>query len=204
MNDIIRRIARTVAPAAWIVPIALAGCSPPAANNAEPPLAHSRIGGPFTLTDQHGGKVSDKDFLGKYRVMYFGYTYCPDVCPVDVQLIAQGLRVLEKRNPALAAQVVPIFVSVDPARDTPPVLGQFVGAFSKQMVGLTGSPAEIAKVAKEYGIYYQAQPKDAQGGYAVVHSRVAYLFGRKGEPLALLRQDGKPEQFAADIEQWAK
>ena len=94
------------------------------------PLAGAKIGGPFALIDENGRPVTDRSFAGKYRVMYFGYTYCPDVCPVDVQTIAQGLAELEKRDPALAARVVPIFVTVDPARDTPAVLKQFTAAFS--------------------------------------------------------------------------
>ncbi len=200
-------IARVCAP---LLAVALvAGCSPSSPSGspesrAEPPLAHARIGGAFTLTDQNGKPVSDKDFLGKYRIMYFGYTYCPDVCPVDMQNLAQGLKTLEKRNPALAAQVVPIFVSVDPARDTPAVLKQFVSAFHPRMVGLTGTPAQIDAVAKEYAIYHQAHARDATGAYTVDHSRVAYLMGKKGEPLALLRQDGTPDQIADDIGQWAQ
>lgn len=182
----------------------LNACSPSGKATAPPPLANARIGGPFTLTDQDGQRVRDTAFAGKYRIIYFGYTFCPDVCPVDVQNLAQGLRVLEKSDPALAAQVVPIFISVDPARDTPAVLKQFVAAFHPHMVGLTGSAADIAGVAKEYAIFYQAQAPNAQGGYTVDHSRVAYLFGKKGEPLALLRHDGTPEQIAADIKQWAR
>lgn len=180
-----------------------AGCSSPVAKT-DPPLAGARIGGPFTLIDQNGHRVSDRDFGGKYRIIYFGYTYCPDVCPVDVQNIAQGLKTLEKSDSALAAKVVPIFISVDPARDTPPVLKQFVGAFHPRMVGLTGTPDEIAQVAREFAIIYRPQPKNAGGGYAVDHSRVAYLFGKQGEPLAILRQDGTPDQIAADIRQWAQ
>lgn len=199
MNDMSRRVFAALA-AAFLV----AGCSPSTPGTAQPPLANAKIGGPFTLTDQNGKKVSDRDFQGKFRIMYFGYTYCPDVCPVDVQKLAQGMRVLEKRDPALAAQVVPIFVSVDPARDTPAVLRQFVDAFHTRFVGLTGTPAQIAAVAKEFAIFYQAQPRDASGGYAVDHSRVAYLMGKQGQPLALLRQDGTPDQIADDIEQWAK
>jgi len=201
MNEMIRRLFLSLP----ILPVALAaGCSPGTRQVTEPPLANAKIGGPFALTDQTGKQVTDKDFVGKFRVIYFGYTYCPDVCPIDLQNVAQGMKVLEKRNPALASQVVSIFISVDPARDTPAVLKQYVGAFSARMVGLTGTPDEIAKVAKEYGIFYEAQPKDAHGGYAVTHSRVAYLFDRQGHPLALLRQDGKPEQIADDIEQWAR
>lgn len=181
--------------------IALAACSPAA---EAPPLAGAAIGGPFTLTDQDGELVSDRDFAGKYRIIYFGYTYCPDVCPVDVQNIAAGLKKVEASDPKLGARIVPIFISVDPARDTPPVLKQFVRAFHPRMVGLTGSPQGIAAVAKEYAIFYQPQPKTADGGYTVNHSRQAYLFSPEGKPLALLSQDGKPEVIADEIRRWAR
>ena len=181
--------------------IALAACSPAA---EAPPLAGAAIGGPFTLTDQDGKPVSDRDFAGKYRIIYFGYTYCPDVCPVDVQNIAAGLKKVEASDPKLGARIVPIFISVDPARDTPPVLKQFVRAFHPRMVGLTGSPRAIAAVAKEYAIFYQPQPKTADGGYTVNHSRQAYLFSPEGKPLALLSQDGKPEVIADEIRRWAR
>ncbi|WP_374135160.1 SCO family protein [Sphingomonas sp.] len=181
--------------------VALAGCAPPAEN---PPLAGAAIGGPFSLTDQHGRKVSDRDFAGRFRIVYFGYTYCPDVCPVDVQTLAAGLKRVEQRNPALGARIVPIFISVDPARDTPPVLKQFVSAFHPRMVGLTGTPAAIAKVQAAFAIFAKAQPPAADGGYIVDHSRQAYLFSPDGKPLALLPQDGTPDQVADEIVRWAR
>lgn len=181
--------------------LALAGCAPPA---EKPPLAGAAIGGPFSLTDQHGRKVSDRDFAGRFRIVYFGYTYCPDVCPVDVQTLAAGLKRVEQRNPALGARIVPIFISVDPARDTPPVLKQFVSAFHPRMVGLTGTPAAIAKVQAAFAIFAKAQPPAADGGYIVDHSRQAYLFSPDGKPLALLPQDGTPDQVADEIVRWAR
>ncbi|MGL4313370.1 MAG: SCO family protein [Sphingomonas sp.] len=198
MNDLFRRGMALALPLMLV-----AGCSP-AQRSIDPPLAHAQIGGPFTLTDQNGRRVSDHDLAGKFRLIYFGYTYCPDVCPVDVQNLAHGVKVLEKRDAALARQIVPIFITVDPARDTPAVLKQFVGAFHPRMLGLTGSPQEIAKVAKEFGIFYKAEPKDATGAYTVDHSRVAYLMGRDGRPLALVRHDGTPDQIADDLQQWAR
>lgn len=179
----------------------LPGCSPPVET---PPLAGAAIGGPFTLTDQDGKQASDRDFAGKFRIIYFGYTYCPDVCPVDVQNLAAGLKQVEASDPKLGARIVPIFVSVDPVRDTPPVLKQFVRAFHPRMVALTGTPQAIAAVAKEYAIFYQPQGKTADGGYTVNHSRQAYLFSPDGKPLALLSQDGKPEVIAAEIRRWAR
>lgn len=180
----------------------LSGCDRPA---EQAPLQGTRIGGPFTLIDQDGRKVSDRDFAGKYRLIYFGYTWCPDVCPLDVQHLMQGFKKLEKDDPALAAKIQPIFVSVDPARDTPPALKAFVSAFHPRLVGLTGSEAEIAAVAKEYAIYYKKQDK-APGatGYLMDHSRQTVLFGPAGEPIALIPQDKSGDEIAAELKRWAR
>jgi protein SCO1/2 len=180
----------------------LTGCSPAA---EKPPLADSAIGGAFTLTDQDGRKLSDSDFAGKYRLIYFGYTFCPDVCPVDVQVLMKGYRELEASDPALAAKIQPIFITVDPERDTPAVLKQFVGAFHPKLIGLTGTPAEIAAVAKKFAIYYRKQPAAAGSkAYLVDHSRQAMLFGPKGEPLALITQDKDAAAVVSDLKRWAK
>src|SRR4051812_3830736 len=119
------------------VPLALGACGQ-AVDPARAPLAGARIGGPFALTDQDGRAVTDRDFAGRYRLMYFGYTYCPDVCPVDLQKLMSGYRKLEGSDPQLAAKVAPIFVSVDPDRDKPAVLKQYVAAFHPRLIGLTG------------------------------------------------------------------
>jgi protein SCO1/2 len=171
---------------------------------ANPPLAGARIGVPFALTDGDGRTVRDTDFAGKYRIVYFGYTYCPDVCPTDSQHIGAALRLLEERNPALAARIVPIFISVDPARDTPEVVGKFVAAFHPRMVGLTGSAAAIAAVAKGYGVFFQAEPAAPGGGYMVTHSQSGYLMDPAGKPLALLPVEKAPEEIVTEIEKWAK
>ena len=184
----------------------LAGCSrgAPSAQRPTPPLAGATIGGPFTLTDQNGSTVSDRDFAGKYRIMYFGYTYCPDVCPTDMQHLGAAMRLLDKQDPTLSARIVPIFVTVDPERDTPAVLKQFVSAFYPRMVGLTGAPAAIRKVADEYRIFYQKQPATPGGGYLVQHSDYAYLMNPENKPLALVPVSGPPEPIVATLEQWAK
>lgn len=171
----------------------------------DPPLAGARIGGPFALTDQDGRTVRDSDFAGKYRLVYFGYTFCPDVCPTDMQHVGQGLRILEKSDPALAAKVVPIFITVDPARDTPAVLKQFVSSFHPRMVGLTGSQAAIDAVAKEFAIVHEAQPRaPGASGYLVDHSRQTYLMSPEGKPLALVRSDVSGDAVAEDVRKWAK
>lgn len=184
-------------------PLSLGACGGPAAP-ARAPLEGVRVGGPFSLTDQDGKPRTDRDFSGRYRIVYFGYTFCPDVCPTDVQTIGAGLRLFEAQDPARGAKVVPIFVTVDPKRDTPAVLKAFVSAFHPRMVGLTGSPQAIATTAKEYGIAYEAEKPNAEGGYLVAHGRFAYLMDPAGKPLALLPQDKTPKDVAADLDRWVK
>ena len=143
MNNPARSILRSLVAALLL---GLAACTSQPAG--EPPLAGARIGGPFTLTDQNGRQVSDTAFAGKYRMVYFGYTFCPDVCPTALQHLMQGLKAFTADAPAEAAKIQPIFITVDPARDTPAVMKQYVAAFDPRLIGLTGSEAEIAAVAK--------------------------------------------------------
>lgn len=201
MNEIARAI-RT-AFAALVVATLPTACSGPA-TPARAPLEGARIGGPFTLTNQDGKQVTDRDFAGKYRIVYFGYTFCPDVCPVDARNIGLGLSAVEKSDPALGAKIVPIFISVDPARDTPAVLKSFVANFHPRMVGLTGSAAAIDAVAKEYAVYYKKGELTPGGGYMVDHARATYLMDPEGKPLALLPQEKSPEAIAAEIKRWVK
>jgi protein SCO1 len=181
--------------------VALAACGAP---SADPPLKGADIGGPFTLTDQNGRQVSDRDFDGRYRLVYFGYAYCPDVCPTDLAKLGTALRDLEKSDPALAGRLAPIFITVDPERDTPAVLKQFVANFHPRLIGLTGSPAAIASAADEFRIYRQKQKPGQGGGYLVDHSANIYLMGPKGEPLAVLSHDMTPEMMAGEIRRWTK
>lgn len=179
----------------------LAGCTAP---SEAPPLQGAAIGGPFTLTDQDGRTVTDETFDGRYRVVYFGYSYCPDVCPVDLQHIAQGYAAFEKAAPEKAARVQPIFVSVDPARDRPAVLKQYVSAFHPRLVGLTGTPEQLAAAAKAYGVYYQKREVEGASEYLMDHSRSAILFGPKGEPIALLPQDRGAAAVTAELQRWVR
>ncbi|MEH6757122.1 MAG: SCO family protein [Parasphingorhabdus sp.] len=184
----------------------LAACNPAASDNgkAEAPLAGAKIGGSFTLTNQDGGKTSETDFAGKYQIIYFGYSYCPDVCPVDLQRLMQGLALAEKHDPSLVEKVQPIFITIDPERDQPEQLKQYVSAFHPRLIGLTGSVSEIAEVAKKYLIIYGKRQDDGASEYLMDHSRQAYLFGPTGEPIALLSYDGTPQQIADEIKQWVK
>ena len=168
----------------------------------DPPLAGAAIGGPFELIDSTGKAVRWSDFDGKFRIIYFGYAYCPDVCPLDVQHMMQGYAQFKRADPALAAQVQPIFVTIDPARDTPAVVGEFTRAFSNDLLGLTGTPAQVDKAAKAFAVYYQKGEQSAGGGYMMDHSRAAYLMGRKGEPIATLPVDESPEAVATELGKW--
>ncbi|MFD1949360.1 SCO family protein [Sphingomonas arantia] len=180
--------------------LALGGCGSKPVE--EPPLAGATIGGAFALTDQDGRAVTEASYAGKYRVMYFGYTYCPDVCPLDVQRLMAGYRAFAKADPVRATKVQPIFVSVDPARDTPTVVKQFVGAFGAPLVGLTGTDAQIAAVAKRYAVIYSKEAGPKPDAYLMNHSRMAMLFAPDGKPVALLRADESADAVAADLDRW--
>lgn len=184
---------------AFVLPFVLLACS-----SEKPPLAGAAIGGPFTLTDSRGRTVHWSDFDGKYRIVYFGYTYCPDVCPTDMQHLMQGFAIYKKEHPDLAAQIAPMFISVDPRRDTPKVVGEFTQAFSDDLLGLTGTPQQVAQAAKEFAIYYELGKPNAEGGYLVNHSTQAYLMGRKGQPIALIPVDANDQgrSVAASLEKW--
>lgn len=178
----------------------LAACGSP----GEAPLAGSPIGGPFELVDKQGKTVKWSDFDGRYRIVYFGYAYCPDVCPYDVQRMIQGYNLFKREHAALAKDVTPIFITIDPARDTPAKVGEFTAAFSPELMGLTGSEAQVDGAARAFKVFY-AKGEDAGGdSYLMDHSRAAYLMGREGQPIALLpvERADKGEAVAAELAKW--
>jgi protein SCO1/2 len=181
--------------------LARAGCSA-ALPAAEPPLAGADIGGDFALTASDGRTVRWGDFAGKYRVVYFGYAFCPDICPTDMQRVAQGLKVLKASDPAKAAKIQPLFITIDPERDTQKVVGEFAAAFSPDIIGLTGTPEQIAAAAKAFRVFYAKGEAVAGGGYLVDHSNIVYLFGPDGEPLATLPVDQGADAVAAELDRW--
>ena len=148
------------------------------------------VGGPFTLTDQAGHTRSDSEFRGKLMVVYFGYTYCPDVCPADLMAISQALDAL---GPA-AEGIQPVFITVDPERDTK-ALADYVAAFHPSLVGLTGSPEEIRKVANSYKAFYVKVPDERSGEYSIDHAGVNYLMGRNGEYLGFMPPQTGPDRL---------
>lgn len=161
------------------------------------------MGGAFELTSETGETVRESDFDGQYRLIYFGYTFCPDVCPVDMQKVGQGMRALEATNPDLAQRVQPIFISVDPARDTPDVLAEFTDNFHPRLLGLTGSQDAIDEITQRYGTYYSLGDNDGSDDYLVDHSNNVVLYGTEGEPLAIIDVSGSGETIAAQIDRWA-
>ena len=153
------------------------------------------LGGPFSLTDQNGTPRTEADFRGKYMLVFFGYTYCPDVCPTTLAVMSEALKMMGQR----ADKIAPIFITVDPKRDTPDKLKSYLDSFGPQFVGLTGSSDDIANVAKEYRVYYREQSADQKGDYAVDHSGVVYLMDPNGMFVANYSLETSPEALAADL-----
>ena len=168
----------------------------------EPPLAGATIGGEFELTSSDGETVRWSDFNGKYRIVYFGFAYCPDICPNDMSQIARGLKTLGESDPEKLGKIVPMFISIDPERDTPEVVGEFVSAFSDDMIGLTGSAEQVKAAADTFRVYYERGEDLDNGQYLMNHSNIAYLFGPAGDPLATLPTDQGAEAVAAEIDKW--
>ena len=136
------------------------------------------IGGPFTLVDQTGRTVTDQDFRGRYMLVFFGFTHCPDVCPAELQVMSASLDELGPK----ADEIVPIFITLDPERDTQEAMGAFVKNFGSRFVGLTGSPEAIAAAADAYRVAYAKIYEDTRKpDYSIDHSGLVYLMGKDGE-----------------------
>jgi protein SCO1 len=152
------------------------------------------VGGAFTLIDQNGARRSDKDFHGRWVLLYFGYSYCPDVCPTTLGVMADALSKLGPKE----SRIVPVFISIDPERDTPVALKKYLTAFGPEFVGLTGSLPEITAVAHEYRVYFAKHPLEG-GGYAVDHSSVVYLLDPRGRFVKFYDDTTKPADLARDL-----
>lgn len=154
------------------------------------------VGGPFTLTDHTGKRVSETDFAGRYMLVYFGFTYCPDACPAGLQLIGETME----RLGAKARQVVPIFITVDPERDTVAQMSAYVANFHPQLVGLTGTLEEITDAARAYRVYFAKVEDDSSGdGYSVDHTSIIYLMDRTGAYVTHFRHGMTSEEMARRI-----
>ena len=154
------------------------------------------VGGAFTLTDNTGKRVTDQDYRGRYTLVFFGYTSCPDICPAGLQLMAGALDKLG----AKAERITPIFISVDPQRDTPEKLAAYVKNFDPRLVGLTGTPDEIAAVAKAYKVYYAKVPsKERPDDYTMDHTSIIYVMDPKGEFVTHFTPSTSVDEMAAKL-----
>ena len=154
------------------------------------------VGGAFTLTDNTGKRVTDQDYRGRYTLVFFGYTSCPDICPAGLQLMAGALDKLG----AKAERITPIFISVDPQRDTPEKLAAYLKNFDPRLVGLTGTPDEIAAVAKAYKVYYAKVPsKERPDDYTMDHTSIIYVMDPKGEFVTHFTPSTSVDEMAAKL-----
>ena len=153
----------------------------PQVSNVLPSTGKALVGGPFTLVDHTGKTVTEKDFRGRYMLVYFGFTHCPDVCPTGLQVMSAALE----KVGAKADQVTPILITVDPERDTPEQLASYVPSFHPRLVGLTGSPEQVGAALKSYRVYAKKvdDPKSA-AGFTFDHTSLLYLMDRNGDYIA--------------------
>ncbi len=153
------------------------------------------LGGPFSLTDHTGRAVTDRDFAGRWMLVYFGFTFCPDMCPTELGTMAAALDAM---GPAGEA-VVPVLITVDPERDGPAQLADYVGRFHPRLVGLTGTPEQVAEAARRYRVYYAKARRPETTEYLVDHSGFIYLVGPDARVRTLFRPETSPEAMAAAV-----
>jgi cytochrome oxidase Cu insertion factor (SCO1/SenC/PrrC family) len=153
----------------------------------QPPVVQvgeAQLGGPFALTDHNGLPRSNSEFRGRTLLIYFGYTTCPDVCPTELAKMGSALTALEKAAPARAATVQPLFITVDPERDTIAILKQYVPSFHPRLIGLTGSIPQIEAVLKAYHVYVRKTANEGAKSYLMDHTSLIYLMGPDGQYVA--------------------
>jgi protein SCO1 len=161
------------------------------ARGAAGTLLGSAIGGPFSLVDQDGKTVTSTALEGKWLLVYFGYTHCPDACPTALNNIALALRDLGAKS----GEVRPVFITIDPERDTPKVMKDYVTAFDAPILALSGSAGQVAQAAKEYRVYYAKHP-EAGGDYSMDHTSIIYVMDPKGRFTATFTSEDPPAQIA--------
>jgi cytochrome oxidase Cu insertion factor (SCO1/SenC/PrrC family) len=149
------------------------------------PMAELGVGGPFSLVDTNGKPATDQTYRGKWMLIYFGYAYCPDICPTILQTISSALDQLGNK----AVQVAPLFITVDPARDTPAAIGQYVALFDPRLIGLTGTSAQINAAQAAYHVYSHKVVSKGDGGYMIDHSSYVYLMGPDGKLKTVFQAD---------------
>ena len=156
------------------------------------------FGGPFTLSDQTGKTVTEKDFAGKYRLIYFGFTYCPAICPTELSKITATLTAL---GPA-GRNIVPVFITVDPERDTVDKMKNYVSLFHPSLIGLTGTPEQIKAVLKDYKIYAAKRQDEGMSDYTMDHSSFIYFMGPDDRLLHIFKTQDTADSMAKTISGW--
>ena len=162
------------------------------------PVTDDAFGGKFTLTDQDGRIVTDKDFAGSYRLIYFGFTFCPAICPTELSKMTSALNLLGDR----AASVKPIFITVDPERDTPAKLKPYVAMFHPSLTGLTGTPEQIKSVLKEFKIYAAKRQDETMSEYTMDHTSWILFLAPDGRLLRIFKSEESAQEMADGIGQW--
>jgi protein SCO1/2 len=157
----------------------------------------SAVGGPFSLSDQNGRPITDQDLKGRPFLVFFGFTHCPDVCPTTLFEVSEILRALPPR----AKEVRALFVTVDPERDTPTVLKDYLSSFDPRVIGVTGDPDAIAAIERSYRVYAKKVPLDG-GNYTMDHTALVYLMDKNGRFVAPFKMKRRPEEAAAEIERY--
>lgn len=161
-----------------------------------PPARDPGIGGPFTLVAQDGRTVTEQDFADDYMLIYFGFTYCPDVCPTELAVVASAVDQLDAPD-----EVVPIFITIDPERDTPEAMADYVSLFHPRMVGLTGSEEQVAEAARAFRVFYQRIESPEFQDYLMDHSSFIYLVDPDGVTRLVFPYGTDPEAMAGQIDE---
>jgi protein SCO1/2 len=166
-------------------------------------IGKPKLGGPFSLVNQNGSPVSDRDFHGYFKLLYFGFTNCPDICPTELTKITDALNLLEKKY-HIKEPILPIFITVDPKRDSIAKMRDYIAQFHEKMIGLTGTPQQISKVAREYRVYFNSM---SQGNYddkeyVVDHSIITYLVDPNGEFVNYFGQNVSAEEMAGRLKEY--
>ncbi|MCC6598080.1 MAG: SCO family protein [Alphaproteobacteria bacterium] len=162
-------------------------------------VAGADIGGAFTLVDSSGRSVTDKEFEGQFLLIYFGFTYCPAICPTELRKISEVVSLLEADNPEAAKRLQPLFITVDPQRDTPEVVGAYISLFHPRLVGLSGSAAQIEQVKKDYRIYAVKVQEEGMSDYTFDHSSFIYLIDPARKLAGIYRIEDAPAVIYKDV-----
>ena len=181
-----------IAAGLWLSELMIGGSGEPGAISSS---GKAQVGGSFTLVNDAGETVTDETFRGRYMLIYFGFTFCPDVCPTELGIMSTALDQLGED----AEKVQPIFVTIDPERDTPEVMARYVTLFHPRLVGLTGTPEQIARIAKAYHVFYRKAEDESSPDYTMDHSSIVFLMGPDGEYLKLFPPQTPPDKMAEAI-----